>query len=61
MPTPALVAPMEFTLPRALYEPFGGHMGDVVRVEDVIAALAGEARIETWPAANPWPFEGSGR
>jgi hypothetical protein len=60
VPTPALVAPMEFTLPRSLYETVGGHMGDVVRVEDVIAALAGEARIENWPGGNPWPFDRRG-
>jgi hypothetical protein len=25
VPTPAIVAPIEFTLPRALYEQLGGH------------------------------------
>ena len=28
VPTPALVAPIEFTLPRALYERLGGHAGE---------------------------------
>ena len=58
VPTPAIVAPMEFTLPRRLYERLGGHMGEVVPVEAAIAALGDEARVEPWPAANPWPFDG---
>jgi hypothetical protein len=29
VPTPALVAPVEFTMPRAAYERLGGHMEDV--------------------------------
>ncbi len=56
MPTPALVAPIEFTLPRALYEQLGGHMADVVSVEEVVAAIGGGARREPWPESNPWPF-----
>lgn len=46
VPTPALVAPIEFTLPRLLYERLGGHMNSVVPVEDVIAAFGTTARIE---------------
>ena len=57
VPTPALVAPMEFTLPRGLYENLGGHAGDIVSAEDVLAAVADTARFDRWPEENPWPFE----
>ena len=56
VPTPAIVAPMEFTLPRALYERLGGHAGDIVAVADVIREIGPGARIEAWQGANPWPF-----
>ena len=46
VPTPAIVAPIEFTLPRALYAALGGHMENVVPVADVVAAFASTARIE---------------
>jgi hypothetical protein len=60
VPTPALVAPIEFTLPAALYERLGGHARDAVSIADVLAALAPEARIESWRVDNPWPFAPSG-
>jgi 6-hydroxynicotinate reductase len=56
VPTPAIVAPMEFTLPRALYERLGGHTADIVAVADVIREIGPGARIEPWTNANPWPF-----
>jgi hypothetical protein len=37
VPTPALVLPIEFTLPLADYAAIGGHMAHVVRLEDVLA------------------------
>jgi hypothetical protein len=37
VPTPALVAPIEFTLPLADYAALGGHLGRVRRVADVLA------------------------
>jgi 6-hydroxynicotinate reductase len=46
VPTPALVAPIEFTLPRALYASLGGHMSSVVPVADVVATFGATARIE---------------
>jgi 6-hydroxynicotinate reductase len=46
VPTPALVAPMEFTLPRALYESAGGHMGEITDVADVIREYGAAARVE---------------
>ena len=36
VPTPALVLPIEFTLPLADYAAMGGHMGHVVPLEDVL-------------------------
>jgi 6-hydroxynicotinate reductase len=56
VPTPAIVAPIEFTLPRDLYLALGGHAQDVVAVGDVLRALSAEARVDPWPADNPWPF-----
>ncbi|MGE3065028.1 MAG: 6-hydroxynicotinate reductase [Hyphomicrobiaceae bacterium] len=55
VPTPAIVAPIEFTVPRDLYLALGGHAGEIVPMRDVIAAFADSARIEAWPAGNPWP------
>ena len=40
VPTPAIVAPIEFTLPRALYERLGGHAGEIVSAADMLAAVA---------------------
>lgn len=37
VPTPALVAPIEFTMPRADYEALGGHMAQVRSLEDVLS------------------------
>lgn len=56
VPTPAIVAPMEFTLPSSLYDRLGGHSEDVVSIADILAAVAPEARIESWRGDNPWPF-----
>jgi hypothetical protein len=56
VPTPAIVAPIEFTLPRAFYERLGGHAADIVSIAEVIRSLAPEARIDAWPRDNPWPF-----
>jgi hypothetical protein len=36
VPTPALVAPIEFTMPRADYEALGGHMDQVRTLEDLL-------------------------
>ncbi len=56
VPTPALVAPIEFTLPRALYEASGGHASEITPVADVVRAYGAEARVERALAANPWPL-----
>jgi hypothetical protein len=56
VPTPAIVAPLEFTLPRLLFERLGGHVADIVPLAEVIREVAGDARVETWMDPNPWPF-----
>ena len=53
VPTPALVLPIEFTMPLAAYAAMGGHMASVVRLEDVLRTTA--FRAEAWRAPNPWP------
>jgi hypothetical protein len=58
VPTPALVAPIEFTLPRALYERLGGHLSEIVPVQDLLRDLGPSLRVEDWQAGNPWPFPG---
>ena len=52
VPTPALVAPLEFTLPRAAYAALGGHEG-AIRDLPTMIATGGEyptaARLSRWP------------
>ncbi|MBC7135632.1 MAG: 6-hydroxynicotinate reductase [Oceanibaculum nanhaiense] len=56
VPTPALVAPIEFTLPLADYAALGGHTGEVKPLEAVLEAVA---RRQSWPqpSDNPWPLD----
>jgi hypothetical protein len=56
VPTPALVAPIEFTLPRSLYQRLGGHMEEIVPVRDLLSGLGDQLRVEDWKPGNPWPF-----
>jgi hypothetical protein len=57
VPTPAIVAPIEFTMPRDLYARLGGHMEDVVAIADVLRNVAPAARVDPWNPGNPWPIE----
>jgi hypothetical protein len=54
VPTPALVAPIEFTVRLSDYEALGGHMDRVERLDDVLKSGRVEAR--PWRDANPWPL-----
>jgi hypothetical protein len=54
VPTPALVAPIEFTMSRDDYARLGGHM-DEVRPIATVLATAGKLRLNQ-PADNPWPL-----
>lgn len=56
VPTPAIVAPIEFTLPEDLYRNNGGHAGDIVDIDRVIRNYAEVAHISPWKNTNPWPF-----
>ena len=55
VPTPALVVPIEFTMKREDYAALGGHMGSIVRLEDVLKKA--RSRADDWKPANPWPME----
>jgi hypothetical protein len=54
VPTPAIVAPIEFTLPIEEYRALGGHMDCIQPLEDVIASQ--RLRRVTAKAGNPWPL-----
>ena len=63
VPTPAIVAPMEFSMRLDDYCALGGHMGHVRTLADVLARGAWHSdgaptarRFEALPAANPWPL-----
>ncbi|MCB1380557.1 MAG: 6-hydroxynicotinate reductase [Alphaproteobacteria bacterium] len=55
VPTPALVAPIEFTMTRADYEALGGHMSEVRPLSE-IRANQGQKRLPSI-LDNPWPLE----
>ena len=55
VPTPALVAPIEFTLPREEFIGIGGYGERIVDFETVAGARP--IRSEPWTGANPWPFD----
>ncbi|MGH6719570.1 MAG: 6-hydroxynicotinate reductase [Alphaproteobacteria bacterium] len=59
VPTPALVAPIEFTLALEDYRALGGHVGNVVPLADVLARTA--TRATPWRDDNPWPRPPTGR
>ena len=58
VPTPALVAPIEFSLTRSDYAALGGHMDAIIGLDQVPGA-DGKLRVDVWNDANPWPV-GSG-
>jgi hypothetical protein len=53
VPTPAIVAPLEFTMRLADYAELGGHVGSVRRIEDV--AAADRLKVQAWHGQAPWP------
>jgi len=63
VPTPALVAPIEFTVRREDYEALGGHMDHVMTQSDAIKGMTGKqddyllsGRRQVKPdEENPWP------
>jgi len=55
VPTPAIVAPIEFTLRLDDYRTMGGHMDSVVHLDDV-ATTQDRLRQVEWRPDNPWPY-----
>jgi 6-hydroxynicotinate reductase len=53
VPTPALVAPIEFTLPRDQYEALGGHVGHIRPLADVLQGDGARLRLVN-PSGDPW-------
>jgi hypothetical protein len=58
VPTPAIVAPIEFTMRLADYARLGGHVERVVPVADALARA--QSKLVGWDASNPWPIEPAG-
>ena len=63
VPTPAIVAPIEFSMRLADYEALGGHMGQVRSIEQALARGAGHRdgaplsrRYIAGHPENPWPL-----
>ncbi|MDM0014377.1 6-hydroxynicotinate reductase [Variovorax sp. J22P168] len=63
VPTPAIVAPIEFSMRRSDYEALGGHMEHVFPLEQALARGAWQAdgapQARQWlrmDPANPWPL-----
>lgn len=55
VPTPALVAPIEFTLSLADYQALGGYVDEAVPVETVLHG--GQNRLVPQIGENPWPLK----
>jgi hypothetical protein len=58
VPTPALVAPIEFTLKKSDYAALGGHMDFVKRLEKVMQEKQRQRQVTSLPE-NPWPLKPS--
>ena len=65
VPTPALVAPIEFSMERDAYELLGGHMDHVMPLEDAVGGATGRqndhilkgSRRVAQSGDNPWPTQ----
>jgi 6-hydroxynicotinate reductase len=56
VPTPAIVAPIEFTMKLDDYQALGGHMDCVMPLNEVLARE--HARLIRLGTSNPWPVSG---
>jgi hypothetical protein len=56
VPTPALVAPIEFTLKKSDYAALGGHMDFVKPLAEVMQGKHRRRQVTSLPE-NPWPLE----
>ena len=54
VPTPALVAPIEFTMKQEDFRKMGGHMDSIRKLEELVEQR--EVRMKAWNEINPWPF-----
>ncbi len=54
VPTPAIVAPIEFTMSRENFALLGGHTEQIRSIESVIREARHEVR--PWQERNPWPI-----
>ena len=64
VPTPALVAPIEFTMRRDHYERLGGYAAEIRSVADVLekgGEYANPRKLEMGPAGSSWPLAGTSR
>ena len=61
VPTPAIVAPIEFTLPRDTFVELGGHAGAITPLDAVVAEFKDTARRTAARIDNPWPLQMQGR
>ena len=59
VPTPALVAPIEFTLKLADYAALGGYVENVRPLSSISTQGEGRKRL-TARTDNPWPLESHG-
>jgi 6-hydroxynicotinate reductase len=53
VPTPAIVAPIEFTMRREDYAALGGHVDSIRQIEEV--AKADRLQVQSWHAQGSWP------
>jgi hypothetical protein len=53
VPTPAIVAPIEFTMQLADYRSLGGHMDRVRTIREIVDSE--RVRVVGWDGLNPWP------
>ena len=56
VPTPALVAPIEFTMPREEYAALGGYESHIRTLDEALGSAHG-IRSVAWTGDNPWPLE----
>ncbi|MCZ6552615.1 MAG: 6-hydroxynicotinate reductase [SAR324 cluster bacterium] len=54
VPTPAIVAPIEFTMALEDYRLMGGYVDNVVQLSDVVSRPG--VRATQWHEENPWPY-----
>ena len=55
VPTPALGAPIEFTMKKEDFQQMGGHMDFIRKLEEVSEER--EVSMKAWNESNPWPFQ----